>query len=544
MSVSARLSGYSSIFRPAIRLGALTVFAYFAEVPSSRAATVWFDVDVNNSPASLGTAASNGAYTWQTTYNTGNSSAWNTSSGGGKQSEGGWTNGDVAAFNVGTATYSVNITTAGVTIGGLTVSAGNVTISSSGSGTLALAAASIFDVAASSSLTISTALSGGFGLSKTSAGTLTFSNSNSYTGATTISAGTLALSGSGSIAASSGVANSATFDISATTSGASIQSLTGAGGTTLGSKTLTLTNASGTYSGVLSGTGGALTLSTAGTATLTGTNTYTGATTIGSSTTLALSGSGSVATSSGVANSGTFDISATTSGASIKSYSGAGTTTLGAQTLTITNAAGAYSGGISGTGGVILSAGTQTLSGTKNYSGGTTVNGGTLTVSGTNTNIGNISVSGGSSILQFGSAINTASATVSLTSGGKIQLTSAVNLTLGVLSVSTGTLDFGAGLGASTITFGNVNTTSWSSLVVSNYNPGSDHLFFGTGSTIDTSKFNFGAGWTATFNSGTGELTAIPEPATTAVLLGLGILGFGGYRRWRSRSAAIGAAAA
>ena len=57
--------------------------------------------------------------------------------------------------------------------------------------------------------------------------TLTLTGTNTYTGATTIAAGALALSGSGSIANSSGVslATGGVFDISQTTAGASIQSL-------------------------------------------------------------------------------------------------------------------------------------------------------------------------------------------------------------------------------------------------------------------------------------------------------------------------------
>src|SRR5262249_36189720 len=86
-----------------------------------------------------------------------------------------------------------------------------------------------------------------------------------YTGATTIDSGALfLLTGTGSIATSSGVANAGTFDISGTTAGASITSITGAGTVALGAQTLTLTNASGIFAGVIQdagahpGTGGGL----------------------------------------------------------------------------------------------------------------------------------------------------------------------------------------------------------------------------------------------------------------------------------------------
>ena len=119
-----------------------------------------------------------------------------------------------------------------------------------------------------------------------------------------------------------------------------------------------------------------------GTIYLTGRNTYTGATSIGSGTTLALTGAGSVATSSAVNVSGTFDISGTTSGASVISLSGSGSTILGSKTLTLTNAAGTYSGVMSGTGGLTITGGSETLSGANTYTGATNINGGTLNLTG------------------------------------------------------------------------------------------------------------------------------------------------------------------
>src|SRR4029077_1024433 len=128
--------------------------------------------------------------------------------------------------------------------------------------------------------------------------------------------------------------------ISATTSGASIVTLSGNGAVKLGSETLTLTKANNTFSGVISGSGG-LTVDGTGTETLTGINTFGGATTIGSGETLALSGAGSIAGSSGLVDNGTFDITGlTASGASITTLSGnsTGKVHLGGKTLTLTNA--------------------------------------------------------------------------------------------------------------------------------------------------------------------------------------------------------------
>ena len=141
-------------------------------------------------------------------------------------------------------------------------------------------------------------------LTKEGTGVFTLSSANTYSGATTINAGTLALTGNGSIASSSvNVANAGSiFDISGTASGAGITSLSGvAGGSVnLGGKTLTLSSASGTFDGAIGGAGGGLAL-TAGSETLTGANTYTGPTTINGGTLLV---NGSIAPSAAFVNSG------------------------------------------------------------------------------------------------------------------------------------------------------------------------------------------------------------------------------------------------
>ncbi len=91
---------------------------------------------------------------------------------------------------------------------------------------------------------------------KTGAGKLVLTAANTCTGATAISAGTLALTGAGGIAASSGLTDNGIFDISGTTAGASIASLSGNGTVTLGARSLTLTNTAGSFAGSISGTGG------------------------------------------------------------------------------------------------------------------------------------------------------------------------------------------------------------------------------------------------------------------------------------------------
>jgi len=366
-----------------------------------------------------------------------------------------------------------------------------------------------------------------------SSGTETLTGVNTYTGGTTITTGSLILTGNASIATSAGVNANGTFDISQT-SGISIKSLTGAGTVQLGSQNLTFTDASGLFSGVVAGTGnvilnngtqglygvntftggiivnggtmyvggatvsnnvidnatfgfsstgtiamtgvisgpGAVTQVSSGITTISTVQTYTGSTTI-SSGTLALSGSGSIASSSGVEDDATFDIQATT-GASITSLSGRGNVLLGSQTLTVTNASGAFSGSISGMGGLTIAGGTETLTGTSTFTGVTTIASGTLVLtSGSSiassgilnqgtldisvqsntlvsilTKIGSLSGSGnvilGSNTLVLSNPADTFSGTISgnggLTILGGSETFSGVNTYTGVTTISAGTL--------------------------------------------------------------------------------------------------------
>ncbi|MEI8033708.1 MAG: filamentous hemagglutinin N-terminal domain-containing protein, partial [Chlorobiaceae bacterium] len=258
----------------------------------------------------------------------------------------------LGASNVLGDTGTLTVSGGTLDIGGYSDTVGSVTLSSGTiTGTTGVLTASSYLATNSSAATISAILGGTAGLTMSGTGTLTLSKTNTYTGQTTIGAGsTLALSGTGSIAASSRVADAGTLDISLATSGASITTLSGTGGVLLGTQTLTLTSASDTFGGILSGTSGSLSI-TGGTETLTGSNTYTGQTTIGAGSKLSLSGTGSIAASSRVADAGTLDISLATSGASITTLSGTGGVLLGTQTLTLTSASDTFGGILSGTSG-------------------------------------------------------------------------------------------------------------------------------------------------------------------------------------------------
>ena len=218
---------------------------------------------------------------------------------------------------------------------------------------------------------------------RVSGGFEALSGTNTYTGLTTVDAGTeLALTGTGSIASSRQVTDNGIIDISTTTNGASFTTLAGtntAALLVLGSESLTITAGNSTnFAGNISGAG-AFNIA-GGTQFLSGANAYTGLTTINSGATLALAGTGSIAASSGVVANGTFDISGTTAGASITTLSGTGHVALGDQALTITAAAGTFAGVIAdggitnNTGGsVVLTNGALALTGTNTFTGGMTV---------------------------------------------------------------------------------------------------------------------------------------------------------------------------
>ena len=80
-----------------------------------------------------------------------------------------------------------------------------------------------------------------------------------------------------------------------------------------------------------------------------------------------------------VIDAGTFDISGTAAGASIVTLNGSGGVSLGAKTLTLTNASGTFGGVIAdgglfgGTGGKLtIAGGTETLTGVNTFTGLTT----------------------------------------------------------------------------------------------------------------------------------------------------------------------------
>jgi len=229
------------------------------------------------------------------------------------------------------------------------------------------------------------------GLNKIGGGTLVLTGANTYTGATTISAGTLRIGTGGSIAASSAVtlsAAGATLDIAAA-GNSFVRNLAGVAGSSvvLGGNLVITSTTDTTFAGIFSG-GGVLFKDGAATLTLTGANTHTSVTNV-SGGTLALGPGGSIALSRGVVilAGATFDITAA-GNQTVQSLSGnaGGSVVLGANTLTVNTANSIFSGVITGSGGLVKTGtGLQALGGTNTYTGATTIAGGTLLLTGSDT---------------------------------------------------------------------------------------------------------------------------------------------------------------
>ncbi|MFD4840088.1 DUF6850 family outer membrane beta-barrel protein [Achromobacter sp. NPDC058515] len=222
------------------------------------------------------------------------------------------------------------------------------------------------------------AISGGGSLRKEGAGTLTLTGQSTYTGSTTISAGTLAVGATGRLPVGAvDLLPGTTLDLSSAGNQA-LSTLAGAGSVLLNANTLTVNgSASGMFDGVISGAGALMKTGT-GTLTLTGANTFTGGVTVNGGT-LALAPGGGLRTDSAVTvnTSATLDLSSGGSRTLGTLDGNGGEVQIGPNTLTL--GAGTYAGVISGAGGVTKSgAGALALNGANTYTGVTRVNGGAL----------------------------------------------------------------------------------------------------------------------------------------------------------------------
>ena len=305
--------------------------------------------------------------------------------------------------------------------------------------------------------TIDNVLAGTDGLKKTGAGTLVLNGSNTYSGGTTIAAGTLSVSSDNNLGNTSGAL---------TLDGGNVQ-VTGTAFSGNGSRNWVLGSTGGgieiadaansfTLSSALTGTGSLLKTG-AGTLTLTGANTYSGGTTIDAGTLVA-----SVASlgSGAITNNATLELNQTSDATLAQAVTGSGTfTKTGAGTLTLAGANASSGETIISAGSVVASvanlgsgaitnnatlelsqdsnatlaqslsgsgslkktgAGTLTLSGnSSSYSGSSLVAAGTLLMDSTGKLGGNLTVASGATLAGTGSLGGTGSVTT-IESGGTI----------------------------------------------------------------------------------------------------------------------------
>ena len=244
--------------------------------------------------------------------------------------------------------------------------------------------------------TYSGLIENGVALTKNGNGTETLAGAdNTYTGATTINAGTIKLGATNAISDASDVTDDGTLDMNSYSD--TIGTLSGNSGSlvtssVVGAVTLTVgaTNDSGTFSGLIENGSGtvALTMDGSGTETLAGfNNTYSGATTI-SAGTLKVGAVDAIPFESNVTDDGTLDMDDNSVTIGTLSGSAAGlvtSSTAGAVTLTLDNYDNATFSGViqDGTGPVSLTiagTATETLAGLNTYSGATTISAGTLQI--------------------------------------------------------------------------------------------------------------------------------------------------------------------
>ncbi|WP_216230360.1 autotransporter-associated beta strand repeat-containing protein, partial [Polynucleobacter sp. MWH-Jannik1A5] len=383
---------------------------------------------------------------------------------------------------------TLSLTSANTYSGGTTISSGTLQVGNGGtsgnlgSGSVTNNAALVFN--RSNDFTISNAISGTGALTKNGAGALTLSYANTYTGATTISAGSLTAGIANAIAQSASVTLSdvsgAVFNLGGFDQG--IKNLSGGGSTggniILGSNLLTITQTSGTnYGGVISGADGQLTKLGNSQLTLTGSNTYTGATTINAGTLKIGAAGGVIANASAVVvgASGTLDVYYSET---VGSISGSGTIytqspssnivlTMGGNDSS-TTFSGNLSMGQTALGYVKIGTGTLTLDGTStfpNYGSSVAfdINGGAVLLGssgafGNLTSNSNAKIGFGGGTLKYSSSNTTDySGNFKTTSGQAISIdTNGQNVTFtSNLTSSSGTL---TKLGSGALTLGGTNT--------------------------------------------------------------------------------------
>jgi len=296
-------------------------------------------------------------------------------------------------------------------------------------------------------------------LVKTGSSTLTLNGANTYSGGTTISAGSISISSDGNLGKAPTTPSAANIILSggATLTASTTMTLNenrGIGIGPSGSGAATLSSSSGilTYNGIIANTGsatGGLTKAGAGIVALGGVNTYVGDTTV-SAGTLRVANVAAIPSGAGkgnvsVASGSALDLNGNV--ITVNGLSGAGSVTssvAGNAGIIVgdNNQTSTFSGVISNGSGVVslgkIGTGTLTLSGTNSYTGGTTISGGTLSVA-SDANLGTVpGVATAGNIVINGGTLST-SASITLDSRRGIAVGPVTGSGSGTISPATGT---------------------------------------------------------------------------------------------------------
>jgi autotransporter-associated beta strand protein len=364
-----------------------------------------------------------------------------------------------------------------ITAGTLAIS-NNMTIGAiTGSGNLSLGNGFTLTTNSASNSTFSGVISGSGALAKNGGSTLTLGANNTYSGDTTINAGTVEINTTGLLGGGSYSGN-----------------IVNNGAFLIGS------NSNQTLSGAISGTG-ALTKNGTGALILTGSNNYSGGTTINAGMLVigntAAAGSGTI-TQTSSSSLLKFDTTGTIANAmSIYNVSANKTVTLSGgitvnnatfdvasgETLTISNT-------INGTGGVTKNGtGTLVLSGNNTYSAPTVINSGTLnaTSAGAFGSNNTVQVNGGTLLVTADDAINGKNIELG-GSGIGLQFSGNYSGAIGNLTLSANSI-IDLGSGSVQILFQGLNSSNHT---LSFYNWSGTTLWNGGNGTTDTDKVYFG----------------------------------------------------
>jgi autotransporter-associated beta strand protein len=342
---------------PDLTMDELRVATSWAEVTPLGALTFYWDINGSNTGATddAGGVASG---TWDgATLNFNNAAD-------GTDAAIAWSSGSAIVFSAGAnATGASTITVSGTqSAGQITFEEGSVTLNG---GTVNLTGAlHTISTSTGQTATINSVVGGTVGFVKDGAGTLVLTNTETYSGATTVNGGSLQMGNggtTGTLPTASAITNNARITFNRSNNVTQGVDFSGA---------------------AISGTGG-ITQAGAGVLTLNAANTFSGSTTASAGTIL-LANANALQNSlldmdpldGGSVSFGS--LSAATIGALGGSRNLTLTSTSGNVALTVGNATGAYAGGLSGGSLTMAGSGTQTLTGANTYTGGTTINSGTL----------------------------------------------------------------------------------------------------------------------------------------------------------------------